>query len=104
MRPTVFVTIHAIAPSRKSSPGAPPPSLEERVDARIAAARREVARRARSLAPEHARALLARFDAKLARLDAEVARAHARGEVTSEEAQAIRAATVRHRRASLISR
>ena len=48
---------------------------------------------------EHAQ-LLARFDAKLARLDADVARARAAGQVTDDEAAAVRAVTVRHRRAA----
>lgn len=98
MRPTVFVTIADI--ERKSSPSVLPSPLEARIDARIRAARRTVERRARALPRERALELIARFDAKLARLDAEVARAHAAGKVSEEEAAAVRAVTVRHRRAT----
>lgn len=98
MRPTVFVTIADI--ERKSSPSVLPCPLEARIDARVRAARRSVERRARALPHERALELLARFDARLARLDADVARARAAGHVTEEEADAVRAVTVRHRRAT----
>lgn len=98
MRPTVFVSLADI--ERKSSPSVLPSPLEARIDARIRAARRDVERRARTLSRDRALELLARFDAKLARLDADVARARAAGQVTDDEAAAVRAVTVRHRRAA----
>ncbi len=98
MRPTVFVSLADI--ERKSSPSVLPSPLEARIDARIRAARRNVERRARTLSRDRALELLARFDAKLARLDADVARARAAGQVTDDEAAAVRAVTVRHRRAA----
>jgi hypothetical protein len=115
VRPTIFVTMAAIAAAtamsepprarntrrdedRSSIPSSAPMSaLERRVDDRVFAARIAMERRAVSMTAEGARVLRARFDDALRRLEASVVYAAREGTITEEEARAVRAATLRYR-------
>jgi hypothetical protein len=119
VRPTIFVTLAAIAAAaamsepprarnarrdedRSSLPSSAPVStpmsaLERRIDDRVFAARIAMERRAVGATPGEARALRARFDDALRRLEASVASAARDGAITEEEARAVRAATLRYR-------
>lgn len=103
MRPMIvaaalaLTTVLAAAPAmagEKHGASFPMPAaaFKTQVDARTAKARERMEARAKSLSPEQAKELRAKFDAGVAKVNAEVAKATADGTVTKEEAREVRKA------------
>jgi hypothetical protein len=94
---TLFVAAPAVAGERagekdtkeKASFPMPAAQFKQKVDTRMANAKKHMEERASKLPADQAKELRAKFDAGAAKVNAEVAKATADGTVTKEEAKAV---------------